>query len=714
MTSNTLTKNRYLVSLLLGFVSLSIILIFGMIFRTQFEEWEEKSLDYRFRLHKPIEIYPKITTIGIGDISLSEIGGWPWKRSIHARMLKLLASFGASVINMDITFTTRTDDEEDRQLIEAVQEADNVILSAGFALIDHPCFTEQEYATFVTTYPESAAIVQSLATKKDGNICVDVDAMTEAHVDLLEEEAFWKLIRHDEFVFATDDEQRRAETMFREVPYPFSLQNFEPLPYANRVSAPLEPLSEAAAGLGHISATPDSDGVFRRVPLVIRAQNHLYPSLALATVLYYLQVPPEHVTIIPGKHILLKQAKFPGTGTIKDLTIPVDSRLQVRINYPHSWTHLRPQSFVEVLQAEQNPQQAEQLKRTLNDHICTIGFFSTGTGDIGPNPLETTFYLALIHPTVMNMILTENFLYDTGWGLNIGITIFLVCFIAFIAPKLGPLRFTLVWFLTLTGSVGIATVLFNTSNIILKLINPLLPTLILEYTLITVYWYATEERERRQLRSAFKTYVSRQMLAQILDNPQSLTLSGQRKEISIMFSDIRKFSTLSDKIEPEVIHRLLNMYFSRMTEIAFKYDGFVDKFIGDGLLCFFGDPLFHPDHALRAVRAAIDMQKAVRELGPEIREKLKIDPVVIRIGINTGYVIVGNMGSAERMEYTVLGSDVNLAQRLEASATPGQIMISHRTYEQVKQEIDTREIGEIKVKGFEHAVQVYEVNLPFR
>jgi adenylate cyclase len=231
--------------------------------------------------------------------------------------------------------------------------------------------------------------------------------------------------------------------------------------------------------------------------------------------------------------------------------------------------------------------------------------------------------------------------------------------------------------------------------------------------LITVYWYSTEDRERRQLRSAFKTYVSKQMLAQIIDNPQSLALTGQRKEMTIMFSDVRKFSTLSDKIEPELIHRLLNLYFSQMTQIAFKYDGFVDKFIGDGLLCFFGDPIFHHDHALRAVRAAIDMQQAVRRIGPEIQGTLGLEPIVIRIGINTGSVIVGNMGSAERMEYTVLGSEVNLAQRLEASATPGQIMISHKTYEYVKQDVDVRDMGEIKVKGFENPVKVYEVKLPF-
>jgi adenylate cyclase len=286
--------------------------------------------------------------------------------------------------------------------------------------------------------------------------------------------------------------------------------------------------------------------------------------------------------------------------------------------------------------------------------------------------------------------------------------------VSLIAPKLPPLRFTFVVFFVIACYVATAIVLFNLYGVILNLISPVLATLVLAYSLITTYWYATEERERKQLRSAFKTYVSRQMLQKILDNPESLKLTGQRKEITIMFSDIRKFSTLSDKISPETIHRLLNLYFSRMNEIAFLYDGFVDKFIGDGLLCFFGDPIPHKDHAWRAVQAAIEMQQAVRELGPIIQQDMGIDPIVIRVGLNTGSVIVGNMGSAERMEYTVLGSEVNLAQRLESSATPGQIMISENTYQHIKDHIDVRDMGGIQVKGFERSIQVYEIELPFQ
>jgi class 3 adenylate cyclase len=161
-------------------------------------------------------------------------------------------------------------------------------------------------------------------------------------------------------------------------------------------------------------------------------------------------------------------------------------------------------------------------------------------------------------------------------------------------------------------------------------------------------------------------------------------------------------------MEPELIQRLLNEYFGAMVDIVFKYQGTVDKFIGDGLMVFFGDPEPQPDHALRCVRAAIDMQKKVRELHAEW-EKRGYMPLQIRIGINTSTVAVGNMGSARRLSYTLLGAGVNLAQRFEANAPVGGIMVAQRTYDLVKGHVSTRPLGKIQVKGLEEFINAYEV-----
>jgi adenylate cyclase len=161
-------------------------------------------------------------------------------------------------------------------------------------------------------------------------------------------------------------------------------------------------------------------------------------------------------------------------------------------------------------------------------------------------------------------------------------------------------------------------------------------------------------------------------------------------------------------MDPDHVQRLLNEYFEAMTDIVFWHEGTVDKFIGDGLMVFFGDPEPQEDHALRAVRAAIDMQTRVRDLKARWQQRGDM-PIEIRIGINTGTVVVGNMGSTRRLDYTVLGSDVNLAQRMEASAPVGGILVSQSTYELVRDEVDTRSLGGIQVKGPEEPVKVYEV-----
>ena len=175
-----------------------------------------------------------------------------------------------------------------------------------------------------------------------------------------------------------------------------------------------------------------------------------------------------------------------------------------------------------------------------------------------------------------------------------------------------------------------------------------------------------------------------------------------------MFSDVAGFTKRSSTMAPDQIRKMLNEYFEAMTDIVFRYEGTVDKFMGDGLMVFFGDPEPQPDHAERCVRMAVDMQKKIREIG-ESWPRHGDQPLQIRIGINTGVVVVGNIGSARRLSYTVLGSEVNLAQRLESSAPVGGILISSRTHGLLNGAVPTRPAGQFKVKGFDEPVDGYEV-----
>lgn len=245
----------------------------------------------------------------------------------------------------------------------------------------------------------------------------------------------------------------------------------------------------------------------------------------------------------------------------------------------------------------------------------------------------------------------------------------------------------------------------------LNIINPWLSSSLVVLSVVTAR-YKMEEKEHDKLRSAFKLYLSPEILKEILRDPEGLSLSGRRKEMTILFSDIVGFSVLSDRLEPEEAQALLNEYFEEMTGIVFRYKGTIDKFIGDGLMVLWGDPLPCEDHPLQAVKCAIEMQKRLKELKASWQSEGRSN-FDIRIGINTGWMTVGNMGSKQRMSYTVIGKQVNLAQRLQASAEPGAILISERTNALIKGEIAAQEIGKIAVKGFEHPIYAFRIIIPF-
>jgi class 3 adenylate cyclase len=215
-------------------------------------------------------------------------------------------------------------------------------------------------------------------------------------------------------------------------------------------------------------------------------------------------------------------------------------------------------------------------------------------------------------------------------------------------------------------------------------------------------------REKELLKGAFSKYVTKSVVDRIMDHEGGLKLGGEKKEVSVFFSDIRGFTPMSEQLSPEEIVHLLNEYFTEMVKIIFKYEGTLDKFMGDAIMAIFGAPVDLPDHADRAVMASIEMAQKMKELQAKWRMEGKKE-VNIGIGINTGEVVVGNLGSLERMEYTAIGDNVNLAQRLESVAEKGQILISSATYERVKHKVIARMLDPIKLKGKSEKVIAYEV-----
>ena len=215
-------------------------------------------------------------------------------------------------------------------------------------------------------------------------------------------------------------------------------------------------------------------------------------------------------------------------------------------------------------------------------------------------------------------------------------------------------------------------------------------------------------REKEMIKQAFTRYVAREVVEEILKDPEQIALTGERRDVSVLFCDIRGFTPLSERLSPEEVVALLNEFYTLMIDTVFKHEGTLDKFLGDAVMAVFGAPIAHQDHSIRAIRTAVAMQSGIQELSKKRVQEGK-DPIAIGIGVSAGEAVAGTVGTENRMEYTVIGDRVNLAARLEANAKPGQVLISQWTYEKVDKLVNARSLGYFKVKGKEEEVEVYEV-----
>jgi len=215
-------------------------------------------------------------------------------------------------------------------------------------------------------------------------------------------------------------------------------------------------------------------------------------------------------------------------------------------------------------------------------------------------------------------------------------------------------------------------------------------------------------REKEMIKRAFTRYVARQVVDEILKDPEKLALKEERRDVTVLFCDMRGFTPLAERLAPEEVVAVLNEFYTLMIDTTFKEDGILDKFLGDGVMAIFGAPILHEDHSIRAVRTALAMQTGVAELARRRVAQGK-DPIAVGIGVSAGEAVAGTVGTEDRMEYTVIGDSVNLAARLESNAKPGQILISHRTFKKIEGLVQVRPLGAIKVKGKGEHVEVYEV-----
>jgi adenylate cyclase len=605
---------------------------------------ELKAYDLRFQYRGAERPGREIVVVKIDEESVRKLGRWPWSREHWAKLIERLTDWGAKVIGIDAIFAEKESTAADAKLAQAIGESGSVVVGYFFLT------SEEEIRDLKEVYP--GGDVSQISPKK---LPVLFGDQKVKKVPLL-------------------------ETLYM------------------RSNIPM--ISERARGLGFfnvdLSVKENVDGTVRWVPLVMKFQDNVYPSLALQVLNEYLGNPG-----LP----ILRVADF-GVEKIQlgESAIPTDERGGLLVNYRGGRSTFQSYSFSKVISGK-------VPKEDFEDKIVLVGATATGIYDARVTPFDTGLPGVEIHATVVDNILHRDFILqpDWIWAINIPAIILMALIPGLLIPSLSPLKGAPI-------SMGLLFVYMIANWYFLvnqrMWMNLLYPMLAFfgVFVAVTVYQYVTEEREKRKIRNAFQFYVSAGVVNEILKDPGKLQLGGERKLLTVLFSDIRGFTHLSETLPPDTLTKLLNLYLTPMTITVFKYQGTLDKYMGDAIMAIFGAPLEQNDHAEKACHTALDMVEALRDL----QKSWEIDGVPefsIGIGINTGPMSVGNMGSNMLFDYTVVGDHVNLGSRLEKLNREygTNIIISEFTHQYLKDTFICRELDIVRVRGRKEPVRIFEL-----
>ncbi|MBN2552077.1 MAG: CHASE2 domain-containing protein [Spirochaetales bacterium] len=351
------------------------------------------------------------------------------------------------------------------------------------------------------------------------------------------------------------------------------------------------------------------------------------------------------------------------------------------------------------------------LREAIPGAFCIIGWTGTSTTDIGVNPFEEEYMNVGTHAALVNTILQERFLDELPWWHGAAAGALLGLLIAFAIRKLDPLPSILVGIGVLLAIIAAGAAFFLATGWYPYLLTPVLSVFSTLFTMILIKFLLLE-KERSFIRHAFSHYLSTDVINELVADPDKLELGGEMKYLTAMFTDVQGFSSISEKLVPTDLVKLLNAYLTEMSNIVLDLKGTIDKYEGDAIIAFFGAPVPLEDHPVRACRAAVRMKKIERHLNEHfLNEKLSPSAVFTRIGINTGDMVVGNMGTDQKMDYTIMGNSVNLASRLEGvnKQYGTWILISEETYEKGGRDFTVRKMDRVRVVNIEQPVRLYEL-----
>ena len=641
-----------------------------------FEIVELKTYDFRFLSRGTKAPRPDVVMAVLDEKSLKSEGRWPWPRSKMAKLIEALSRDGAKVIGFDIIFA----EPDENSSIQFIHQIEQKMKHYRVENEGVKAFIEESKAQADNDLTLAEAIKQSTAKVVLGYFFHMSQGELDYELDDKDRDDHLRRISGSRYPIVFLARQDRAIDSF--------IQAYAP-------QANLSMLAGATDASGYFNMIPDKDGVIRSMPLAIQCGKDIYSPLSIQSVWNYLGKPP-----------LVVQVASYGIEGIRmgNLVIPTDEKGHMLINYLGPEKTFPEYSMTDILQGK-------VPKGTFRDKIVLVGATAVGLYDMRNTPFAAVYPGLEVHATVIDNILEKAFIHKPKWTRifdALAIVLFALI-MGILIPRLSAIKGVVLMSGLFVLYIFVTQWLFTHALLWVNMVYPLLG-LVLLYTSLTIYRYLTEERERKKIRGAFSHYVSSSVVNEVLKNPDKLKLGGDMKELTVLFSDIRGFTTISEGLSPEEVHRLINEYLTAMTNIVFKNVGTLDKYMGDAVMAIYGAPVDQPDHAQKACDTALEMMQELKVLNAKWVQEGK--PLLdIRIGINTGMMMVGNMGSEQRFEYTVLGDAVNLGSRLEGANKSylTHILISEFTYDKVKDEFLCMEIDRVRVKGKTRPVKIYQL-----
>jgi len=621
------------------------------------EELRVRTFDAFQRIDPREKKIRPVTIVDIDEKSLQKLGQWPWPRTYIADMIANLTNLGAAAIAFDVVFS-----EPDR-------------LNPAVA---------------ARTMRNLDEVTRSKLSELPSNDQILADAIRRSRVVLGETGLSTVMSELDKSLPLTG-----IATIGEGEVDPF----FFKLPGLLR-NVPV--LENAAAGRGLFTIKVERDGIVRRVPMVLQAQGETMPSLSL-----------EMLRVITATPTILIKADKAGVRSVgvRGLTIPTDKNGQL-------WVHFAkrdPSIYVSASDVLDGTVPVDKISKKL----LLIGTSAVGLNDIKTTPASSSMPGVEIHAQVLESALTGAVVQqpDYAVALEFFAAMILGILVIIFAPKLGPVTLVGVGTLFATLLIGTSWYVYQHDRLLIDFTYPLLSTTAIYLTLIFSS-FVREQAQRRQIRSAFGQYLSPALVEQLAQSPERLVLGGEEREMTIMFSDVRGFTTISEsyKKDPQGLTRLMNRFLTPLTNAILARKGTIDKYMGDAIMAFWNAPIDDKEHQINACEAAVDMLDRIDELN-KVREQEAADgghtyiPLNVGIGLNTGTCVVGNMGSDLRFDYSVLGDSVNLASRLEGQTKEYgfPIIVGSSTALAAKDKFAILELDFIMVKGKKEPEVIYAI-----